>query len=82
MWWADVGCGARAALPSERPTTLRFALFGAEELGLDGSQYYVQHLIDLERQAIRADINLDMVGVGDQWRFGGTAELVQLALGW
>jgi Zn-dependent M28 family amino/carboxypeptidase len=67
--------------PSQRPMALRFALFGAEELGLDGSQYYVQHLSDSDRQAIRADINLDMVGVGDQWRFGGTEELVQLALG-
>ena len=67
--------------PSERPMTLRFALFGAEELGLDGSQYYVANLSDTERQALRADINLDMVGVGDQWRFGGSNELVQLALG-
>ena len=61
--------------------TLRFALFGAEELGLDGSQYYVQHLSDAERQALRADVNLDMVGVGDQWRFGGSEDLVQVALG-
>src|SRR6185437_2506258 len=31
-----------ASRPGEaRPETLRFALFGAEELGLDGSQYYV-----------------------------------------
>lgn len=67
--------------PGGHPMTLRFALFGAEELGLDGSQYYVQQLSDGERQALRADINLDMVGVGDQWRFGGTDELVQLALG-
>ena len=67
--------------PSLRPITLRFALFGAEELGLDGSQYYVRHLSDAERRTIRADINLDMVGVGDQWRFGGSNDLVQLALG-
>jgi aminopeptidase YwaD len=67
--------------PDQRPINLRFALFGAEELGLDGSQYYVQHLSDAERQSLRADINLDMVGVGDQWRFGGTDNLVQLALG-
>jgi Zn-dependent M28 family amino/carboxypeptidase len=67
--------------PAERPMTLRFALFGAEELGLDGSKYYVQQLPDADRQSLRADINLDMVGVGDQWRFGGTNDLVQLALG-
>jgi aminopeptidase YwaD len=67
--------------PAERPFTVRFALFGAEELGLDGSQYYVRNLSDADRQALRADVNLDMVGVGTQWRFGGTDELVQLALG-
>ena len=67
--------------PSERPLSIRFALFDAEELGLDGSQYYVQNLSDADRQALRADINLDMVGVGDAWRFGGTDDLVQTALG-
>jgi aminopeptidase YwaD len=67
--------------PAERPMTVRFALFGAEELGLDGSRYYVQSLSEADRQAIRADVNLDMVGVGDAWRFGGTEDLVQLALG-
>jgi aminopeptidase YwaD len=67
--------------PAERPMTVRFALFGAEELGLFGSRYYVQSLTDAERKAIRADVNLDMVGVGDAWRFGGSDDLVQLALG-
>ena len=66
---------------SERPVTLRFALFGAEELGLYGSRYFVQNLSDVERHAILADINLDMVGVGQAWRFGGTEDLVQSALG-
>jgi aminopeptidase YwaD len=66
---------------SERPLSVRFALFGAEELGLDGSRYYVQNLSDVDRQALRADINLDMVGVGDAWQFGGTDDLVQTALG-
>jgi aminopeptidase YwaD len=61
--------------------TLRFVLFGAEEIGLFGSRYYVQHLPEAERRAILGDINLDMVGVGDAWRFGGTDDLVQRALG-
>ena len=65
----------------DRPLTFRFALFGAEELGLDGSRYYVDNLSEPERHAIAADINLDMVGVGDSWRFGGTDDLVQMALG-
>jgi aminopeptidase YwaD len=66
---------------AERAVTVRFVLFGAEELGLFGSRYYVQNLSDAERQAILGDINLDMVGVGDAWRFGGTDDLVQRALG-
>jgi aminopeptidase YwaD len=67
--------------PSQRPQTLRFVLFGAEELGLHGSRHYVDTLTEADRRAIVAMINLDMVGVGDAWRFGGTEELVQRALG-
>ena len=67
--------------PDQRPLTLRFALFGGEELGLYGSRYYVQNLSATDRQQLLADINLDMVGVGDAWRFGGTEDLVQVALG-
>jgi aminopeptidase YwaD len=67
--------------PAERPLTTRFALWGAEEIGLFGSRHYVQNLSDAERQALLADINLDMVGVGNAWRFGGTDDLVQRALG-
>jgi Zn-dependent M28 family amino/carboxypeptidase len=67
--------------PSLRPFRLRFVLFGAEELGLFGSRAYVQQLAAADREAITAMINLDMVGVGDTWRFGGTDDLVQRALG-
>jgi aminopeptidase YwaD len=67
--------------PAERTVTVRFALFGAEELGLFGSRFYVQNLSDAERHAILGDINLDMVGVGTAWRFGGTEDLVQRAVG-
>jgi aminopeptidase YwaD len=67
--------------PSQRPTTLRFVLFGAEELGLFGSRFYVSSLSEAERRSIVAMINLDMVGVGQSWRFGGTDDLVQRALG-
>jgi aminopeptidase YwaD len=67
--------------PSQRPQTLRFVLFGAEELGLFGSRYYVDSLPEVDRRAIVAMINLDMVGVGDAWRFGGSDDLVQRALG-
>ena len=67
--------------PSQRPLNLRFALWGAEELGLYGSRYYVQNLSDAERHAVLANVNLDMVGVGQSWQFGGTDDLVQVALG-
>jgi aminopeptidase YwaD len=67
--------------PGERPLTFRFVLFGAEELGLYGSRFYVGSLSNTERATILGNINLDMVGVGDSWRFGGTEDLVQRALG-
>jgi aminopeptidase YwaD len=67
--------------PRERPLNLRFALWGAEELGLYGSRFYVHNLSDAERHALLANVNLDMVGVGQAWRFGGTDDLVQVALG-
>jgi aminopeptidase YwaD len=64
-----------------RPYGVTFVLFGAEELGLYGSRYYVANLSDADRQSITAMINLDMVGVGQAWRFGGSDDLVQSALG-
>ena len=41
---------------------LRFAFWGAEELGLIGSRSYVQSLSPRQRRGIRGVINLDMVG--------------------
>jgi Zn-dependent M28 family amino/carboxypeptidase len=41
---------------------LRFAFWGAEELGLIGSRSYVQSLGRLKRRGILGVINLDMVG--------------------
>jgi aminopeptidase YwaD len=67
--------------PSQRPLTLRFVLFGGEELGLFGSRYYVNSLVADDRRATVAMINLDMVGVGNEWLFGGNDDLVQRALG-
>jgi len=72
---------ARALAARDYPYTLRFVLFDAEELGLYGSQHYVSELTQAERRSIVAMINLDMVGVGQAWRFGGADPLVQEALG-
>jgi aminopeptidase YwaD len=45
---------------------IKFIAFGAEELGLIGSKYYVNSLTPKEKSLIAAMINLDMVGVGDK----------------
>jgi aminopeptidase S len=41
---------------------LRFAWWGAEELGLRGSQFYVNNLPTAERAKIKGYLNFDMVG--------------------
>jgi len=50
--------------------------FGAEEVGLVGSRHFVTGLSLDERQALQGMVNLDMVGVGDQWQLLGSDELV------
>jgi aminopeptidase YwaD len=50
--------------------------FGAEEVGLVGSRHFVAGLSPDERQALQGMVNLDMVGVGDQWQLLGSDELV------
>jgi Zn-dependent M28 family amino/carboxypeptidase len=46
-------------------TALRFAFWGAEEVGLVGSRRYVDGLSRAERRRIAAYLNLDMVGTPD-----------------
>ncbi|MBQ1088263.1 M28 family metallopeptidase [Streptomyces sp. B93] len=67
----DNGSGSAAVLETAlavsraqlQPTKhLRFAWWGAEELGLVGSRYYVNNLPAAERARISGYINLDMVG--------------------
>jgi len=81
----DNASGTAAVLELARtapagPLTLRFITFSAEELGLLGSRHYVSTLSQQERQQIVAMVSLDMVGVGDRMRFGGSQQLVQTAL--
>ena len=47
------------------PYTIRFLLFGAEEVGLQGSAYYVSQMTDEQIQNTVAMINLDSVTAGD-----------------
>ncbi|GLY00241.1 M20/M25/M40 family metallo-hydrolase [Actinoplanes sp. NBRC 101535] len=48
---------------------LRFTFWGAEELGLLGSEHYVAQLTDAQRAAIFANLNFDMVGSPNYVRF-------------
>jgi aminopeptidase YwaD len=53
-----------------------FVLFGAEELGLIGSQVFVDRLGPAGRDRIKAMFNYDMVGVGDDtWLLIGDPNL-------
>ena len=48
---------------------LRFAFWGAEEVGLVGSRHHVNSLSDEERRTIVLYVNLDMVGSPNFGRF-------------
>lgn len=67
-------------LASQPPdANLIFIAFGAEELGLLGSAHYVATLPAPARARLRAMLNFDMVGVGDELRVGGDDALMRLA---
>jgi aminopeptidase YwaD len=70
----------RAILARSYPFEIRLAAFGAEEIGLIGSKRYVEAMPQSERERVVAMINLDMVGVGNQLRLGGTPGLVTQAM--
>ena len=67
---------ARTVAARHLPGDHCFVLFGAEELGLVGSQRFVQSLDEAERQELRAMLNFDMTGVGESWLLIGSPELV------
>ena len=48
---------------------MRFAWWGAEELGLLGSQYYVDNLTEEEQGEIILNLNFDMIGSPNYARF-------------
>jgi Zn-dependent M28 family amino/carboxypeptidase len=53
----------------ELQNKVRFAFWGAEELGLLGSQYYVDNLSEEELAKIKLNLNFDMVGSPNYVRF-------------
>jgi Zn-dependent M28 family amino/carboxypeptidase len=57
---------AQKRLPRNK---LRFAWWGAEELGLLGSNYYVNHLTQAQKDAIALNLNFDMIGSPNYVRF-------------
>ena len=56
-----------------------FVLFGAEEIGLVGSRYYVDNLSSGEFDALEAMLDFDMLGVGAGWPLAGSQSIVDLA---
>ena len=67
------------------PYDIKFIAFGAEEIGLIGSNAYVNRMSYKEKQSIIAMLNLDMVGVGDSFEIftaeeGEAKQLVDIYL--
>ena len=58
---ATLEVARQAAKANKGESKVRFALWGAEEIGLLGSEHYVSQLSDAEREAITLYTNLDMV---------------------
>lgn len=67
---------ARAIADREHPFTVRFAAFGAEELGLFGSRYYVDRLSNDELASTMAMLNFDALGSGPVTAAGGSPDLL------
>ena len=61
------------------PFTLRIIAFGSEELGLLGSQAYVQSLGQEELEAIKAMLNFDALGSGSGVSIFGDQDLRRMA---
>jgi aminopeptidase YwaD len=56
-----------------------FVLFGSEEIGLLGSEFYVRSLPEGELAALKAMLNFDMLAVGDEWPLIGSPQVVSVA---
>jgi Zn-dependent M28 family amino/carboxypeptidase len=70
---------ARVAAAMRLPGANCFALFSAEEFGLFGSKHYVEAMADGDLQALRAMIDLDVVGTKEGLTLFGSADLVETA---
>ena len=77
---ASLVTAAEEIAGAEYPFTVRFIAFGAEELGLHGSAYYVQSLSDEERSSIVAMLNYDALAGSDILGVTGDSELQTTAV--
>lgn len=69
---------AREIADREYPFTVRFIGFGAEELGLYGSEHYVGQLSEDEIDSTVAMMNFDALGSGPQTATLGTSSLQRM----
>ncbi|WP_110114016.1 M20/M25/M40 family metallo-hydrolase [Bacillus sp. CGMCC 1.16541] len=65
---------AKALQKKKTPYTIKFVLFGAEEGGLNGSNYYVSQMSEKEKNNTVAMINLDSLVAGDYMYVYGSKE--------
>ena len=71
---------AQALSQTSFPFGLRFIAFGSEELGLRGSQFYVNSLPSDEPRRIIAMMNFDALGSGDGLSVTGASDLTNLVV--
>ena len=71
---------AQALSQTSFPFGLRFIAFGSEELGLRGSQFYVNSLPSDEQRRIIAMLNFDALGSGDGLGVTGASDLTNLVV--
>lgn len=71
---------AKSLAGRDLPFTVRFIPFGSEELGLRGSQAYIDSLTDEEVAKIAAMLNFDALATGSEIRILGTSELTALGM--
>jgi len=71
---------ARAIADRSYPFTVRFMLFGSEELGLRGSSDYVRGLSKEQRAATLAMLNFDALATGDTLGVLGDSDLARAVL--
>lgn len=72
---------AELTADTDYPFTLKFILFGSEEIGLFGSRHYVDVLTEQDIEDTIAMLNFDVPGSGERLDFIGSRELTDYATG-